>query len=327
MIKRLMAAGAVLAVPPLALTAVSERIIRPRVLYTGPWNPHPPSDVGAPYEEASFLTADGLELQGWYFPAAAEHAPTLLFMHGTSYNASDLWVTEERAVAFREFLRDIGCNFFVFDYRGYGNNPGVPTEDGTYLDAAAALAWLYERPDFDAARIFFYGFSLGTGIATELAMREPSAGLILRSPFTSIRGMIVDWYPKARYVLGVAPWLPRTNYDTLSKIRRLDRPLLVMHGDADETVPQYMGRAVYEAAPEPKTFVSFPETGHKDIANDLVVPAIRSFIAGVLREALPEVQPAADVRSARIGDAPVRKTIAEVPPAAPTGEPLGDAAS
>ena len=307
MFRRLVAASLAVAVPPLALTAVSERILRPRLLYTGPWNPDPPSAVGAPYEEARFWTVDGLELQGWFFPAQGvpQPAPTLLFMHGTSYNASDLWVTPDRVEAFREFLRDIGCNFFVFDYRGYGNNPGVLTENGTYLDATAALGWLYERQDVDPQTIFFYGFSLGTGIATELAMREPSAGLILRSPFTSIRGMIYDWFPRVRSLLRVAPWLPRTNYDTLSKIRRLDRPLLVMHGDADETVPHYMGRAVFDAAPQPKTFVTFPESGHRDIANEMVVPAIRSFIAGVLgREMTPVASPPAAGSGALSHDAP-----------------------
>ncbi len=284
MFKRLAAAGAAVAVPPLALTLVSERIIRPRVLYTGPWHPEPPDAVGAPYEEARIFTADGLELQGWYFPPprAAQPAATLLFMHGTSYNASDLWLTNERSVAFREFLSGIGCNFFLFDYSGYGKNAGTPTEEGCYADAAGALAWLYQRPDVDLRTIFFYGFSLGTGIATELATREQSAGLILRSPFTSIRAMMIDYYPKLRYLLGIAPCLPRTNFDTLSKIRRLDRPLLVMHGDADETVPDYMGRQVYDAAPEPKTFVTFPRSGHRDIANHLVVPAITSFVAQAL---------------------------------------------
>ena len=289
MLKRALVAGAALAVPPLALT-VAERMIRPRVLYTGPWHPDPPVAVGVPYEEARFYTADGLELQGWYFPAhgvpaprtGRMAAPTLLFMHGTSYNASDLWVTPDRVEALREFLRGIGCNFFIFDYRGYGRNPGTPTEEGTYTDAAAALAWLYQRDDVDPRSLFFYGFSLGTGVAAGLAMREPSAGLILRSPFTSIRAMIIAWHPKARFLLAAAPWLPRTNYDTLSKIRRLDRPLLVMHGDADETVPPAMGRVVYDAAPEPKTFVSFPASGHRDIANEMVVPAIRGFIASVL---------------------------------------------
>ncbi len=291
--KKLALTAAALSAPSLALTLGAERVLRPRLFYTGDWHPDPPDAIGLPFEEARIFTADGLELQGWYFPAELEPnaapRPTILFMHGTSYNASDMWVTPERAEAFRDFLAGIRCNFLLFDYRGYGNNPGTPTEEGTYTDAAAALAWLYARPDVDPATIFFYGFSLGTGIATGLAMREPSAGLILRAPFTSIRGMIIDWFPRVRPLLAAAPWLPLTNYDTLSKIRRLDRPLLVMHGEADRTVPEYMGQRIFEAAPEPKTYVSFPATGHSDIANHMVVPAVTAFIDKVLstREAEP----------------------------------------
>lgn len=252
------------------------------MFYAGPWNPDPPDAVGWPHEEARIFTPDGLELQGWYFKAKERDAATLLFMHGTSYNASDMWVSPERTKAFGDFLRGIGANFFLFDYRGYGRNAGTATEEGTYTDAASALGWLYERDDIDHAKIFFYGFSLGTGIATELAMREPGAGLILRAPFTSIRDLAVGRHPKLRAVLTVAPWLPLTNYDTLSKISRLDRPLLVMHGDADQTVPERMGQRVFEAAPEPKRYVTFPAGAHTDFATELVVPAITQFVDSVL---------------------------------------------
>jgi len=282
MMKRIAVAAAALSAPGLAATFAAERVIRPRLFYTGPWHPDPPDAVGWPYEEARIFTQDGAELQGWLFKARAEGAPTLLFFHGTSYNASDMWLTDERQVAFREFLEGVGCNFLLFDYRGYGRNGGRATEKRTYADGAAALAWLHERADIDAGRIFFYGFSLGTGVASELAVREPGAGLILRAPFTSIRDMIIDWSPKLRPVLAAAPWLPLTNYDTLSKIRRLQRPLLVMHGGADQTVPEYMGQRVFEAAPEPKMYVTFPNGGHRDFSNDLVVPAITQFVDGVL---------------------------------------------
>jgi len=289
MMKKALVAAAALSAPGLALTIASERMIRPRVFYSGPWNPEPPDAVGWPYEEAQVYTPDGLELQGWYFKANAPDAPTILFMHGTSYNASDMWVTPERTAAFNDFLSGIGANFFLFDYRGYGRNPGTATEEGTYTDATSALAWLYQRDDIDHAKLFFYGFSLGTGIATELAMREPSAGLILRAPFTSIRELAIDRHPRLRAVLAVAPWLPLTNYDTLSKIGRLDRPLLVMHGDADQTVPERMGQRVFEAAPEPKRYVAFPNGGHSDFATDLVVAAITQFIDSALsREGVRE---------------------------------------
>ncbi len=335
MIRKMLGVAAALSAPGVALTIASERVIRPRVFYTGSWHEEPPDAVGWPYEEASIFTPDGLELQGWWFPAAGlggerwevrgagdgspqRHrgtegavgefdgastqavgagdggrpgvAPTILFMHGTSYNASDMWVTAERATAFYEFLSGIEANFFVFDYRGYGRRAGrgygrsggTPTEEGTVLDSAAALGWLHQRADVEPASIFYYGFSLGTGIATELALREPPAGLILRAPFTSIRAMAVERHPRLRRLFAFAPWLPLTNFDTLSRIRRLRCPLLVMHGDADTTVPASMGQEVFEAAPEPKTWVTFAGSGHSDVAAQLVVPPITTFVAGVL---------------------------------------------
>jgi fermentation-respiration switch protein FrsA (DUF1100 family) len=248
------------------------------VFYSGPWHPEPPDAIGWPYEEARIFTADGLELQGWYFAARDANAPTILFMHGTSYNASDMWVTQERAEAFNDFLRGIKANFLLFDYRGYGRSGGIATEEGCVTDSAAALGWLHARRDVDASSIFFYGFSLGTGIATALAMREPSAGLILRAPFTSIRALAVDRYGWLNGIFALAPWLPLTNFDTLARIRRLDRPLLVMHGEDDRTVPEWMGQRVFEAAPEPKMYVQFPAGGHSDISADLVVPPITTFI-------------------------------------------------
>lgn len=282
MLKRLMYTAAALSAPGIALTIASERMIRPHLFYTGDWHADPPDAVGFPYEETAIYTADGLELQGWFFKQDRP-APTLLFCHGTSYNASDMWVTEERAQAFNEFLRGTGCNFLVFDYRGYGRNGGKATEEGTYTDAAAALAWLHGRADVDTATIFFYGFSLGSGVATELAVREPGAGLILRAPFTSMRDMIAGWDARFRLPLALAPWLPITRYDNLAKVRRLDRPLLVMHGDADDTVPDIMGQRIFEAAPEPKRYVAFPGTGYSDLATEMLVPAISQFVDDVVR--------------------------------------------
>jgi pimeloyl-ACP methyl ester carboxylesterase len=289
MLKRLAIAAAALSAPGIALTVASEHVIRPRIFYSGPWHPEPPDAVRWPYEEARIYTADGLMLQGWFFKQP-QPAPTVLFMHGTSYNASDMWVSEERAEAFHDFMRDIRANFFVFDYRGFGNNPGTATEQGTYTDAAAALAWLYAREDVDPGAVFFYGFSLGTGIATELALREPSAGLILRAPFTSVRDIALGRYPRLRSLLRFAPWLPLTNYDNLRKIRRYEGPLLVMHGDADRTVPEYMGQRVFEAAPGPKRYVAFPDSGHSDIAASLVVPHITQLIDDVLSGTLQREQ-------------------------------------
>ncbi len=112
----------------------------------------------------------------------------------------------------------------------------------------------------------------------QLALREPSCGLVLRAPFTSIRGLILERYPRLRLPLSLAPWLPLTRYDSAAKIGSIRVPLLVMHGAADRSVPQWMGRRLYELAPEPKSFVSFPGADHQDFPLELMIPAVRGFL-------------------------------------------------
>jgi fermentation-respiration switch protein FrsA (DUF1100 family) len=283
-LRRTLATAALLAVPPVGLSVLFENIVRRNVFRTGRYERGVPEAIGVPFEQVPFWAVDGHEHEGWLFRGGDSPA-TLLFMHGTNYNASDMWLTEERAQLFGGFLRGIGCNFFVFDYRGYGQSDSETTEQGTYLDAEGALACLHNRSDIDASRIVFYGFSLGTGVATELALREPSAGLILRAPYTSMREMVRWRYPKMRVPLAVAPWLPRTRYDSAAKISRVRVPVLIMHGDADERVPYEMGRRLYDLAPEPKTFVTFPGAAHADFPLDLMVPAIRRFLEQTTPEA------------------------------------------
>lgn len=277
-----------------AATALFERALRRRMFTSGPWHPAPPEAVGVPFEEAWLYTADGLELQGWFFrpvPERSAELPTLLFCHGTSYNASFFWSDLSFAHDFGSFLRAVGCNFLLFDYRGFGRNPGTATEAGTYLDANAALAYLYNRPDVDPRRVVYYGFSLGTGVATDLALREPPAGLILRAPFTSVRDLAMERVGRLRPFLLACPWLPRTRYDNEAKIRRLRCPLLIMHADADTTVPQWMGRRLYQVAPEPKRFVELPGYDHRDIPVHLIAPAIRSFVEEHIGVSLPAYEP------------------------------------
>jgi fermentation-respiration switch protein FrsA (DUF1100 family) len=282
MMKRLLTAALALSAPSIALTVMSERLIRPRVFYHEGWHAEPPDAVAWPHEEAHIYTPDGLELQGWLFKSEQAGAPTILFCHGTSYNASDMWVTEERASAFNDFMRGIRANFLVFDYRGYGCNSGTATEEGLYTDAASALGYLNNHPDVDPSKIFYYGFSLGTGVAAQLAVSEPPRGLILRAPFTSIRGLAVGRFEWMRYVFAGLPWLPLTNFDTLSKMPAMRCPLLVMHGEHDRTVPEFMGQQVFEAHSGPKRYVQFPGSGHSDVSADLVVPHITQFMDEVL---------------------------------------------
>jgi len=274
-----------MAIPPLGAGYAFERVVRRNVFHTGPYEGGTPEAVGVPFERVPFWTADGEELEGWLFEGG-DSPVTVLFMHGTSYNASDMWQSEERARLFGGFVRGLGCRFFTFDYRGYGASSARPSEQGTYIDAAAALAYLHNRADVDPTQVVFYGFSLGTGVAVELALRELCLGLVLRAPFTSIRELIMGRYPRLRTPLTLAPWLPLTRYDSAAKISRVRVPLLIMHGDQDRTVPQSMGLRLFELASEPKTFVNFPGADHADFPLEIMAPAVRGFL-DELTAALP----------------------------------------
>jgi len=254
-----------------------ETQVRRNLFRTGPYTPGVPDKVGVPFEHTVFWTADGHELDCWLFEGG-DLPHTILFMHGTNYNSSDMWGTAERAELFGQFLRGVGCRFFLFDYRGYGRNAGEATEQATYLDASGALGHLHNRTEIDPMKIVFYGFSMGTGVAVELALREPSAGLILRAPFTSVKDLVIDRMPRLRPLLAVMPWLPLTRFDSLRKIAHVPGPLLVMHGDADETIPYWMGQRLYEKGPDPKTFVTLPNGLHQDLLLDIMTPTVREFV-------------------------------------------------
>ncbi len=276
-LRRLVSTLGLMALPPLGAGYAFERVVRRNVFHTGPYERGLPEGTDVPFERVSFWTADGAELEGWLF-VGGDAPMSVLFMHGTSYNASDMWLTEERARLFGAFVRALGCRFFTFDYRGYGANTSPASEQAAYADAEGALAYLYSRSDIDAARIAFYGFSLGSGVAVELALRATCAGLVLRAPFTSIRELIMERYPRLRRPLALAPWLPLTRFDSASKISHVGVPLLIMHGENDRTVPQAMGRRLFELANEPKTFLSLPGADHADFPLEIMAPAVRDFL-------------------------------------------------
>lgn len=177
----------------------------------------------------------------------------MLICHGNGGNIGD-------RVFFAALLSAAGFDVVLFDYRGYGRSTGSPSEEGTYLDARAALAWLVAQPGAEASRVLFLGESLGGAVAVDLALDHPPAGLVLLSPFTSVRQMARLHYPFIP-----APLVPDA-YPTLGRIGDLRAPLLVLHGEDDEIVPLSQARDLFEAAPEPKRIRTFPGVGHDDIA-------------------------------------------------------------
>jgi hypothetical protein len=212
-----------------------------------------PTAVGLAYEEVRFAAADGTALHGWYLPGEAGR-PLVVFCHGNAGNIS-------HRLESLDLLHGLGLSVFIFDYQGYGQSEGRPSEEGTYADARGALAWLRQR-GWTPAQLVYFGESLGAAVAVQLALEHPPAGLVLEAPFTSIAAMGRHHYLLLHLLLG---WLLDARYDNLAKIGKIRSPLLIIQGEADTIVPPAMSRRLYEAAGGPKTLRLIPGANHNDL--------------------------------------------------------------
>ncbi len=205
------------------------------VLYT-------PEELGLDFEDVTFKTADGLRLNGWYIPAENSEA-TILFCHGNGGNIF------HRLDSINIFS-NLGLNCFIFDYRGYGNSEGKPSEEGTYLDAQAAYKWLTKQKEISPDDIIIFGKSLGGAVATQLATKVKTKALIIESAFTSYIDVGKKFYPYMPI-----KWFARFDYNTLDYIKKVHCPVMIIHSRNDEIIPFEFGLELYDAANEPKEFV------------------------------------------------------------------------
>jgi len=229
-------------------------LIQRRLIYL-PFGVVPPASAalrGA--EEVSFTTKDGLELHGWFVAGDGEDPMAVLVFNGNAGNRS---LRAELA----EALAAHGLSVLLFDYRGFGGNPGRPTERGLAYDARAARAYLASRKEVDPTRIVYFGESLGAAVALELASEHPPAALVLRSPFTSLVDIGKVHYPFLPVAL-----LLRDRYASIDLIEKVKVPILVVAGEWDRIVPLSQSRRLYEAASEPKRFVVVEGADHNDHA-------------------------------------------------------------
>ncbi len=158
-------------------------------------------------QAVELVSEDGNRLLSWYWPG--ERPLTLVYFGGNGGNRAD------RLDWARDFRR-LGYGLLLVDYRGYGGNPGTPTETGLYRDAQAALDWLFREPD---RKLAYFGESLGSGVAVEMATRATPAGLIIQSGFSSA----VD-VGRSRFPFLPVGVLMKDRYDSLPKIRGLRCP-------------------------------------------------------------------------------------------------------
>lgn len=215
-----------------------------------------PLDSGLPEMVAVNLTnSEGMKIVSWY-KSASTNKPTLVYFHGNAGNIGD------RHDKVRPLL-DHGIGVILVGYRGYGNNPGNPTEEGLYADASLALDFL-SRTGIMPDHWVLYGESLGTAVAVEMAQRlstvSPVAATILEAPFTSMADAAKSHYP----------WLPvgillKDRYDSIAKIKSINTSLMVLHGTGDRVVPMQLGQKLYDAAVTPKTDHWIDGAGHDDL--------------------------------------------------------------
>jgi hypothetical protein len=242
---------------------------------------HPPATMPTPavsgvadMRVVSLKTADGLILKAWYAAPRVDGGPVALYFCG---NAGHIGY---RAFKIRRLL-DAGIGALLVSYRGFGGNPGRPSEAGLYADGRAALRFLAEE-GVTPARTVLYGESLGSGVAVRMAheqgLREPVAAVVLETPYTSIADVAAWHYPFIP-----ARRLVRDRFDAIAKISTIRAPLLVFHAEDDGIIPQKLARQLFDAAVEPKEARWFAAGGHDGLfeagAGDLAIDFIRRTTA------------------------------------------------
>jgi hypothetical protein len=214
----------------------------------------PPSWLGLPVERVEIPTEDGVKLVGWVIPTQSDSSSLwLLICHGNAGNLSEFNRPHHYAG-----LRQLGLSLLAFDYRGYGESDGVPSEQGLYRDVDAAYRFLRETRGVPADRIVIFGHSLGSAVAIDLASRHPAAGLIVEGALTSATDRGRELYP---YI--PIRWIARSRFSSIDKVSGITVPKLFLHAAGDDVIPPAHGRRLFEAAPQPKTFVDL-HGGHGD---------------------------------------------------------------
>ena len=216
-------------------------------------------------EEVQIETSDNINLIGWFHKKDLNRFKTVVYFHG---NAGKL---ENRIHKLNHF-KDIDVNFLIISWRGFSGNSGKPTEKGLYEDGKSTIDWL-KNIGLSDKDIVIYGESLGTGIATHIAQNRKFAGLVLETPFTSMVDAAKNVYP---YIpVGI---LLKDRYENEKKIKHINIPILVMHGEADQIVPFKMGKKIYEIANKPKYSYFTKYDNHMMEYDDKLVFALSSFI-------------------------------------------------
>lgn len=221
-----------------------------------PQGPPFPDDSGI--RKVEYVASDGQHLFAYVVGNPDSSTPLLIAFHGNA----DLAIRQVEWA--HEIIRRTGIPVMLAEYRGYMGLPGKPTYEGSIEDSEAAYRFAVEHFHVRPERIALFGHSLGTAVATELALRHPPAALLLQSPFTSARDMAA--LIAGRWTTSITwRFVSRVHYDTIEALHSIEAPVSVVHGGKDRVIPSRMGKTVYEAAKVKGRWLFIPEGTHGDL--------------------------------------------------------------
>tara|TARA_A100001011_G_scaffold407_1_gene523 strand:- start:1884 stop:2684 length:801 start_codon:yes stop_codon:yes gene_type:complete len=235
------------------------------LLYHPSENNYQDAKIQFNYEEIFIKVDEKIKLKSWIIKKDFIKFKTLVIFHGNAGHLSN------RIYKINE-LNKLDINILLISWRGFSGNKGSPTEKNLYQDAESAIKWLNEQK-IDNKKIILYGESLGSGVAIEMAKKNNFNSIILESPFTSIENSAKIYYPYLPVRL-----LLKDKYDSISKIKMVNTPILIMHGKMDDIVPFSMGKELFEKANNPKYSYFTSDDGHMMEFNPSLVNAIKKFI-------------------------------------------------
>ncbi len=213
-------------------------------------------------EPLRVTTQDGLDLDGYYWPGAPGDRDVILFFHGRGSN-------QGRGARYAEHLTGRGDHVIVVSYRGFGGNPGAPSQAGLVDDGRAFVAKARELAGPNA-RVYLVGHSLGGAVALHVAAREPVAGVVTLSTFDRL----AEEAPA-----GLAALLP-DRWNNLEAVAKIHAPFVMVQGTADDRIAMAQANRLFARAPAPATFITAPgETHQPDMA--LIGPIISQAVSAI----------------------------------------------
>ena len=217
------------------------------------------------YEEIFIKVDEKVQLKSWLIKKDFKKFKTLVIFHGNAGHLSN------RIYKLNE-LNKLEINILLISWRGFSGNQGSPTENNLYTDADASIKWLNDQ-GVNNNQIILYGESLGSGVAVELGKENNFNSIILESPFTSIENSAKIYYPYLPVRL-----LLKDRFDSISKIKMINTPILIMHGKKDDVIPFSMGKELFEKANSPKQSYFTSDDDHMMEFNSYLLNKIKDFI-------------------------------------------------